>query len=68
MKRIIALAFFLVTALAYSAGSFSVKWFNPRTGGALVDGTVRSIEGGKPAALGNPPADASEDWLILVRR
>jgi hypothetical protein len=54
--------------LTGAKGSFSVKWFNPRTGGAIVDGTVASIKGGKPAPLGNPPADADEDWLILVRR
>jgi len=26
------------------------------------------VEGGKTAALGNPPADAGEDWLVVIRR
>lgn len=47
--------------------SFTVQWFRPRAGGALAHSTVKAVGGGKPASLGNPPADASEDWLIVVR-
>jgi hypothetical protein len=54
--------------LSGTSGSFNVKWFNPRAGGKLVDGSVKSVKGGGKAALGNPPADASEDWLVVVRR
>jgi hypothetical protein len=54
--------------LTAAQGEFSVNWFNPRTGGALVPGSVKSIEGGKVIGLGNPPSDATEDWLIVVRR
>ncbi len=54
--------------LSAAKGAFTVKWFNPRTGSGLVSGSVNSVEGGKPAALGNPPGDAAEDWLIVVRR
>jgi hypothetical protein len=50
------------------AGRFRVKWFNPRTGGALQDGAIRSVNGGGKAALGTPPADASEDWLAVIRK
>jgi hypothetical protein len=49
-------------------GTFRVKWFNPRTGGKLVTGSVKSVKGGAKVALGNPPADAGEDWLVVVRR
>ncbi len=54
--------------LSGAKGSFSVKWFNPRTGGELVNGAVKSVEAGQSTALGPPPADAGEDWLIVVRR
>jgi hypothetical protein len=47
---------------------FTVMWFNPRTGGPLVHGSVLAIEGGKRLSLGKPPADASEDWLIVIRK
>jgi hypothetical protein len=50
------------------AGRFSVKWFNPRTGGALQDGAIKSVSGGGEATLGTPPADASEDWLVVIRK
>ncbi len=52
--------------LTAAKGTFTVKWFNPRTGGKLVAGA--QVEGGKSTALGLPPADAAEDWLIVVRR
>lgn len=54
--------------LTAAEGEFSVDWFNPRVGGALADGSLKTVEGGKLAALGDPPADAQEDWLIVVRQ
>ena len=54
--------------LSAATGSFIVKWFNPRAGGALQDGSVKSVSGGGKAALGTPPADASEDWLMVIRK
>ena len=53
--------------LSAANGSFTVKWFNPRAGGALQDGSAKSVSGGGKAALGIPPADASEDWLVVIR-
>jgi hypothetical protein len=49
-------------------GRFSVQWYNPRTGGPLTSGPVGYVIGGSPVALGDPPADADEDWLVMVRR
>jgi hypothetical protein len=49
-------------------GTFSVTWFNPRTGGALVSGAVKSVKAGGKVSPGAPPADAVEDWLIVIRR
>ena len=53
--------------LSAAKGAFTVKWLNPRTGGALRDGSVKSVAGGGKVALGNPPAEAGEDWLAVVR-
>lgn len=53
--------------LSDTLGAFSVSWFNPRSGGPLLTGTIREISGGAAAALGAPPADPREDWLVLVR-
>ncbi len=53
--------------LSATKGTFTVKWFNPRTGGALKDGSVKSVTGGGTVSLGNPPAEAQEDWLVMIR-
>jgi hypothetical protein len=48
--------------------TFSVKWFNPREGGALQESAIKSVKGGAKVALGRPPAAAQEDWLVVVRK
>jgi hypothetical protein len=54
--------------LSGAAGkTFTVKWFNPRAGGALRDGSVKRVTGPQPASLGRPPAEADEDWVVVVR-
>ncbi len=50
------------------AGSYSVKWFNPREGGKLRKGSVRKVKGGGKVALGTPPSDSNEDWIAIVRK
>lgn len=49
-------------------GTFTVEWFDPRHGGPLQHGSVTKVQGGRRAALGDPPKDAAEDWLIVVAR
>ena len=45
---------------------FKVKWYNPREGGALIDGTVISLTGGEWKNIGAPPTDTKEDWTALI--
>lgn len=52
--------------LSGAPGTFRVTWFNPRDGGALQDGSVRSVEGGRRVSLGSPPDDPAQDWLVVV--
>jgi hypothetical protein len=54
--------------LSKATGQFAVDWFDPRNGGALKKGTVAGVKGGAPSALGLPPDNPSEDWLVVVRR
>ncbi len=54
--------------LSKQSGTFSVEWFNPRTGGELVTGKKKSLQGGKRVSTGAPPKDVKEDWLVLIRR
>ena len=46
---------------------FAVQWFNPRAGGALRAGSVRSVKGPGEVAIGQPPEDNSKDWVALVQ-
>ena len=54
--------------LRESPGQYSVQWFNPRSGGTLLTGSVDMVAGDGEVALGNPPADHQADWLAVVRR
>jgi len=47
--------------------SFAVKWFNPREGRELNNGSVTTIEGKGFQSLGNPPATNDEDWVVVVQ-
>jgi hypothetical protein len=47
---------------------FTVRWFNPRTGGELETGSRNAIAGPGVKSLGNPPADPGKDWVALIRR
>ncbi len=53
--------------LSEASGTFSVQWFNPRTGGQLESGSLKSVTAGGETDLGAPPADASLDWVVIVR-
>ncbi|WP_068259802.1 DUF5060 domain-containing protein [Rubripirellula obstinata] len=47
--------------------TFNVKWFDPRNGGVLQDGSVTQVvSGGSPVSLGLPPNTPGQDWAILV--
>ena len=54
-------------ALNDATGVMEVKWYDPRNGGALQDGTVTSVTGGGTRNVGQPPNSTNEDWLVLVR-
>jgi hypothetical protein len=44
------------------------RWFNPRQGGTLQTGSVKSINGGGSRSVGLAPQDAEADWLAVLRR
>ena len=49
-----------------NSATFNVKWFDPRSGGGLQNGSVTSITGPGVKSLGNPPNNTGSDWLCLV--
>ena len=54
--------------LGAATGGFSVRWFDPRNGGALQNGSVLNISGPGPKSIGTPPSEAGQDWAVLVTR
>ena len=47
---------------------FSVSWFDPRTGGDLIDGSPLTVIGGpKNVLLGMPPNFPESDWVVLLK-
>lgn len=56
------------TKLEVPAGNYTVQWYNPRQGGELQQGSVKSITGAGFKSIGNPPQDKNQDWAVLVRR
>ncbi len=52
--------------LAGASGTLTVKWYDPRNGGDLVDGTVKQVNGGSSVSIGNPPNNTGQDWVALV--
>ncbi len=54
--------------LSNATGTFEVKWFDPRNGGNLQEGSVSLVDGGSSVWLGSAPNSPTQDWAILVRR
>ena len=54
--------------LRNSDNQFIVKWFDPRNGGELQNGSLTSLKGGVLIELGMPPSDFEKDWVILIKK
>lgn len=54
--------------LSGASGEFTVSWFDPRSGGSLQPGSVRTLKGGSTSSVGAPPGSADEDWLVVIHR
>ncbi len=54
--------------LGDSSETFSIQWFNPRTGGELQSGTKTGIKGPGSVGIGEPPEEVDKDWVVLIKR
>jgi hypothetical protein len=54
--------------LSGQTGNFSIQWYNPRVGGALVEGAVTEVMSGSHVDLGSAPSEKEEDWVVLVKK
>ncbi|MBN2350207.1 MAG: DUF5060 domain-containing protein [Bacteroidales bacterium] len=67
---IVYLPFWQKTIINLSAvsGTYTIKWYNPRTGGELIRGSVSGIKGGSDQDIGQPPADTHLDWVAIIQK
>jgi hypothetical protein len=51
------------------AGTYELRWYDPRQGGALQTGTVAVLNGAARNAqsVGMPPSRPRRDWVLLIR-
>ena len=49
-----------------SEDPMSVQWFNPREGGELLEGSVKSLHGKGFQHLGVAPVEKEKDWLAVI--
>ena len=58
----------VTTNLEVTTGDYTVQWYNPRAGGDLRTGSVKSISGPGRISVGFPPDDIAKDWAVLVKK
>ncbi|HBE43744.1 MAG TPA: DUF5060 domain-containing protein, partial [Bacteroidales bacterium] len=56
------------TEIRLPQGGYSMEWYNPRTGGDLLKGSLTNVNGGGFRSTGNPPASDGKDWVCLIKR
>lgn len=56
--------------LGASQGDYAVSWYNPRKGGELLQGKIKTISSSGKQALGLPPIkkERNKDWVVLIRK
>lgn len=46
---------------------YLIKWYNPRDGGELQTGSIKSVNGKGKVQIGLPPTDKEKDWVALIQ-
>lgn len=54
--------------LSNTGSIYTVKWFNPRNGGGLQNGSIEAVKATGIVQLGLPPSDPDKDWVILISK
>ena len=49
-------------------GEYTIRWFDPRNGGSLQEGSFSTISGPGEVPVGAPPSEPRRDWVTLLVR
>ncbi len=52
--------------LGSNSNQYTIKWYNPRSGGNLQNGSKLGVAASTSANIGNPPSAVGEDWVALL--
>ena len=65
---LVYLAYTNTTTLDLSGekGKYKVYWFNAKTGGELIQTSIKSVKAGSKVDLGEAPK-GGDDWLIIIK-
>ncbi|MFY0628347.1 MAG: DUF5060 domain-containing protein [Reichenbachiella sp.] len=50
------------------ANIFDLKWFDPKNGGELQNGSQTFVAGNGVVSLGGPPNTSEQDWVVLLTK
>ena len=56
--------------LGNSVNEYTVSWYNPRNGGALLERKTKVVQGTGKQSLGLPPIkkERDKDWVVLIQK
>jgi len=54
--------------LENQSDDFIIKWYDPRNGGKLHNGSRKSMKGGKVGDFGTAPSEPQKDWVVLLSK
>jgi hypothetical protein len=54
--------------LGNSGNEFTVQWYNPRNGGGLQAGSIKTVSASERVSIGFPPAEKEKDWIALIEK
>jgi len=55
------------TDIMLPEGNYMINWYNPRIGGELLQGNVKTITTRGYTSTGDPPEKDGKDWVCLIR-
>jgi hypothetical protein len=55
-------------SLVLGEGQYTIQWYNPREGGALVTGSIPEVTGPGRCSTGRPPVEDGKDWVCLIKK
>lgn len=53
--------------LGKSGKTYAVKWFDPKNGGLLQDGSIKKVIANGIVELGVAPENPTADWVVLIK-